>query len=278
MSDRQGGSGPRVRGLFVYPLKSGGAVPVDVVDVDEAGLSMDRQWMLVDPEGRFLSLRTHPRMAHLGVALGADTVDVSFPGMKALSLARTAPEGGGEPMRVWFQERWTVDAGDQAAAWMSEALEAPCRLVRAVRPPDGHRLAENGELRHGFADALPGLVISTASLDDLNRRLTEEGVAPLPMARFRPNVVVEGIGPYAEDTWASVRLGDVEARGVRTCPRCAATMVDLKRGEAAGPEPLRTLSAYRRVDRGGPMFGMSIAFPRPGTLRVGDRIIADPAR
>jgi uncharacterized protein YcbX len=152
---------------------------------------------------------------------------------------------------------------------MSEYLGTACRIVRAVRPPAQPLLTETGRVRASFADASPALVVSLASLDDLNGRLER----PLPMNRFRPNLVVEGFGPYEEDAWGRRTIGEAATTGGRPCLRCATTLVDQETGER-GTEPLRTLATYRREDEGGGevKFGVNVLFDGPAVVRVGDVI------
>jgi uncharacterized protein YcbX len=269
---------PRVHTLYVYPLKSAAGIAVPSVEVDRVGLGLDRRWMVVDVGGRFMSQRTHPNMALLDTELTGGRLRVSLrrPGTPTPPLELPLHDGDSGAdlarVRVWFEDRYGRDCGDDAAAWMSEALGTPCRVLHAALPPDGERLSGEGRVRAGFADARPALVISTASLEDLNARLRRGGSQPLPMNRFRPNIVVEGIMAYGEDTWGVVRMGSVSVRGVRPCPRCATTTVDQATGTVAGPEPLRTLAGYRRMEDGGAAFGMNVAFDGPGVLRVGDAI------
>jgi uncharacterized protein YcbX len=268
----------RIRALYVYPLKSAAGIPVETVEVDRVGLRFDRHWMVVDAGGRFMSQRTHPNMALLDTELAGGTLRVDLRGRASpvptleLPLEDGVSDADLVRVRVWFEDRYGVDCGEDAAAWMSEALGAPCRVLCATPPPDGGHLSAEGRVRAGFADARPALVISTASLEDLNARLRGGRSPPLPMNRFRPNIVVDGTAPYEEDTWDVVRMGSVSVRGVHPCPRCATTTVDQSTGTLAGPEPLRTLSTYRRTEDGGAAFGMNVAFDGPGVLRVGDGI------
>jgi hypothetical protein len=170
---------------------------------------------------------------------------------------------------VWNQDRFMTDCGDEAAAWASGFIGMECRVVRAMEPPDGPRIAATGRIRAGFADAGPALVISEATLADLNSRLDE----PLPMNRFRPNVVVSGVPAYGEDGWGRVRIGEVLARAGWPCPRCVLTTVDQDTG-IGGREPLRTLATYRRNAKGEVEFGLNVLFEGEGVLRLGDRIEA----
>lgn len=270
----QSGSVPRLVGLYVYPLKSAGGIALDQAVVDEVGLRWDRRWMLVDDEGRFLSQRSHPQMALLRVAFDGGALRVSSRGSapgEALMLPLAPPEtdDGHTEIQVWHGRRFAADCGDEAAEWASAFIGAPCRIVRAVLPPGRGRLGPSGKVLDGFADAEPALVLSVASLADLNARLAE----PLPMNRFRPNLVLEGLAPYGEDRLGRVRIGEVVVRGVRPCPRCALTTVDQQTARK-GKEPLRTLATYRRAPDGEVVFGTNAAFEQPGTLRVGARVEA----
>lgn len=260
--------GPRVVGLHVYPFKSAGGIAVDSVDVEEVGLRDDRRWMIVDADGAFVSQRTRPRMALLRTRFDGNAVEVAAPDVGTLRLDRAEPDPDGHAIhRVWFSDRYSIDCGDEAADWASEFLGMACRVLRAVRPEGAPVLSPDGRVQAGFSDASPALVASLASLDDLNGRLE----APLPMDRFRPNVVVDGFGPFAEDAWGERTVGSVPTRGGRPCPRCATTLVDQATGEK-GVEPLRTLATFRRNAEGGVDFGVNVFFDEEGTIRVGDAI------
>ncbi len=257
-------------GLFVYPFKAAAGIAVETVAVDSVGLRWDRCWMAVDAHGRFMSQRTHPRLALLRPHLVDQELAVDTDGMRTLLLPRAEPDPEGyEETRVWFSDRYSVDCGDAAAAWISDFLGQPSRIVRAVRPPDHPLVTGEGRVCGGFADASPALVVSHASLAALNRRLSER----LPMSRFRPNLVVDGFGAFGEDDWGRARIGGVPTHGLRPCPRCAATLVDQATGEK-GVEPLHTLATFRRNASGDVDFGMNIVFEAPGVLRVGDRIVS----
>lgn len=271
-------TGSRVVSLHVYPLKSAGGFAVDEARVDETGLEHDRRWMVVDAGGRFLTQRSHPRMALLRTALTADSLRVTGPrgwvggDQRPLELPLREPADAAEPelIPVWEKDRYARSCGARAAAWMSSFLEVDCRVVRTLAPAGQPRLGPRGTVRAGFADGFPALVISTASLEDLNARLFE----PLPMNRFRPNLVVDGLGPYAEDAWGRVRIGAVTVVARKLCLRCAITTTDQETGERS-VEPLRTLASYRRTPEGEVEFGMNVGFESVGTLRVGDGVTAD---
>jgi uncharacterized protein YcbX len=188
--------------------------------------------------------------------------------MPALRLTPT-DAGPRTDVTIWRDRVRTVDQGPLAAEWFSSYLRVPARLVRlpddSVRPVDPQFAVRAGD-QVGFADGFPLLLIAEESLDDLNSRLRK----PLPMDRFRPNVVVRGGGAYAEDGWAEVRVGQVTCHVVKACARCAITTTD-QRTAARGVEPLATLATYRHVPRG-VLFGQNLVHSAPGHVAIGDPV------
>jgi uncharacterized protein YcbX len=254
--------------LNVYPLKSGGVTTLSTAELTARGLPFDREFMLVTPEGRFLSQRDHARMALMGVSYDGEILTVDVPG--ATPLAHKAVDDGEvRDVVVQRKECQGVDQGDEAAAWFSDLLDDDCRLVRFT----GRRPTSRGDGEVMFADGYPLLVISAESLADLNTRLGE----PLPMNRFRPSLVVEGLGPYGEDDVRLLRVGETVIEMVKPCSRCVITTTDQETAER-GREPLRTLASYRTRDRG-IQFGQNCVPRTLGTLAVGDPIeVLDAAR
>ncbi len=261
-------TGLTVSRLFVYPIKSLGGIKLDAAEVEARGFGHDRRWMLVDEDGVFLSQRRHPRMALARVRIEGERLVVTAPGMPTLGLPLRPEPGGTVRVSVWGDEVDAVPCGGEADGWFADFLGVCCRLVHM--PDEAQRVvdpeyAEAGD-RVGFADGFPFLLLSEASLDDLNARLDE----PVPVDRFRPNIVVAGCAPYDEDRWRRVRVGDVGFRIVKPCSRCAITTVDQGSGER-GKEPLRTLASYRRI--GDEVFFGQNAIPdATGLLRVGDTV------
>jgi hypothetical protein len=225
-------------------------------DLDDRGIVGDREYMVVDGDGRFLTQREAPQLA---------LVSWREPEVVTPVGAAAVEPGVRREVTVWDYSGPAVDCGEAAAALLSDYLHRPCRLVRT--PPDHSRRSDDGRTGVGFADGYPLLLIGEASLADLNMRLPE----PLPMNRFRPNVVVSGSGPFAEDSWGHIRLGDVPAQIVKPCTRCAITRVDQATGIRGDGEPLRTLGTFRKV-KGGVIFGQNVVHRAPGTLRVGDEV------
>lgn len=253
-------------GLFHYPVKSMRGLALKGGQVDARGLRWDRHWMLVDADGQFVTQRRQPRMALIDCLLEAGGLRLHAPGMPTLELAPGAEEGKLLAVQVWNDSLDALACGSVADEWCSRFLGLPVRLVAmdagVVRRLDpGYAQPDD---QTGFADGFPFLLISEASLEDLNHRLKR----PLPMQRFRPNLVVRGCEPYAEDRWRRIRIGDIEFRVVKPCSRCVIPSIDPATGERDGNEPLQTLSAYRR--RGNKVyFGQNLIHDRRGRLALG---------
>jgi uncharacterized protein YcbX len=238
-----------VSGLFIHPVKSLRAVSVPSVELDPLGIVGDRRFMVVDEHGRFLSQRTLPRMALVETRLTADKLILSTAHTGQVTVPRAADAQA--PLRtvsVWKSEGLHAeDCGDAVATWLGEFLGITCRLVRigqSFHRPMTKPAARPGDLV-SFADAEPLLVISEASLADLNDRLVARDEEPLPMDRFRPNLVIAGCDAFAEDAWPRLRIGNVILRAGGPCARCIVTTTNQQTAER-GKEPLRTLATYRR--------------------------------
>lgn len=257
--------------LNVHPLKSGGGTALDSAGLTPSGLLHDREFMLVTPEGRHLSQREHAPMALLRPWFDGEVLAVSAPGVEPLEHKASA---GGPVVDVTVHGKpcQGVDQGDEAAAWFGRFLEshvsgrkgpfAGCRLVRFT----GRRPTGRGGGEVAFADQYPLLILSAESLADLNTRLDE----PLPMDRFRPSLVLSGLGAYGEDGVRLLRVGETVVEIVKPCARCVITTTD-QRTAVRSREPLRTLATYRNQD-GGILFGQHAVPRRLGTLRVGDPV------
>ncbi|MCX2948236.1 MOSC domain-containing protein [Lentzea sp. NEAU-D7] len=251
--------------LVVYPIKGCAGYSRASSAVEPTGLRDDRMMMLVD-DGLFLSQRKVPEMAALRPSLEDSTLSIggeSFP---------VVADGPRVPVVVHVWHGTGIDQGDEAAAYFSDVLGKSVRLVRT--PPDLHR-ETTGETTGvvGYADGNALLVLSLSSLDGLNERILERGGEPVPMNRFRPNVVVSGWPePHTEDRVRRAAIGDVELAYAKDCVRCAVPMVDQETGLKNGPEPIRSLATYRRDPDGGVTFGMKAQVVRTGTISVGDKI------
>ena len=265
-----------VSSLHVYPVKGLKGIDVDAARCTDRGLQHDRRWMVVDADGEFMTQREHPRMATVWTDLGTESLELSAPDMPQLDVPLVPSPAPAMRVRVWDSVCDALPASAEADRWLTHYLGLDCRLV--YMPDASERLSNptyaGAGRRVGFADGYAYLMIGEASLADLNRRLGARGHAPLPMNRFRPNVVLSGSDAYAEDTWKDVRVGSATLRGVKPCGRCKVTTTDQTTGEARGPEPLATLATYRDSAEFGIMFGMNYVTVREGTIRTGDTLEA----
>jgi hypothetical protein len=267
MDHAQSTTGLTLSAIRTYPLKGASAVGTDRAAVTPRGLAGDRGWMVVDGSGRFVSQRTRPRLATVTAGLVSGGLALAAPGRDPLVCP--VPDGRRRlAVEIWDDtvDAALADAG--AARWLSAVLGLECRLVRQDRPDSRPLAGPRGRPGDAvsFADGSPVLLCGEAALADLNARLTD----PVPMDRFRPNLVFAGGAPHAEDRWRRIRIGPVVFRNAGPCPRCTVTTVDQARGEP-GSEPLATLATYRRRP-GGVMFGVNLVPESLGTLRTGDRI------
>lgn len=261
---------PHIAALHVYPVKSCAGIAVPRIDAWLTGLEHDREWMVIDPGGRFVTQREAPRLALVRTALEADALRLDVAG-RGLRIA-LAHEGAQREVDVWRSRVPAFDAGDEAAAFFSDMAG---RSLRLVRFDTRHARLSNREWTGGlkapnlFSDGYPVLVVSEASLADLNRRLS----VPLPMERFRPNLVLGGVAAWQEDRLKDLAAGAAELRIVKPCTRCAITTTDQRRGERDGDEPLRTLQTFRYDPTlRGVIFGQNAIVTRPGPLAVGDSV------
>lgn len=268
-----------ISGLFIYPIKACAGHSLSRATLTPRGLANDRWMMVVDAEGRFMTQRECAALALVQPTLTADALTLSTPGGESLTtpIRRDGPR---RDVVVWRSTCAAFDQGDAAAAWFSAHLGRAARLVRVAddfhRELDAHYAPRPSDTT-AFADGFPILVVSEESLADLNARMP----APLPMNRFRPNIVVRGADPYAEDRWRRFTLGGLAFEGVKTCARCAVTTTDQVTA-ARGREPLATLATYRDSDRG-VLFGQNVIQTPPegaptwewGSLAVGDPVVAD---
>ena len=265
----------RVGALHCYPLKAARAIDVASIGVEPRGLVGDRRWLLVDRDGRFLTQREMPRLATLtatplegGLHLAADglTIDCPLP-------------SGDERRRsvVWAS---TVDAAssstdvdDALSSWAGRPVHLVYQDARASRLADAEWAGPDVPVN--FADGYPLLVATQASCDDLNARIVAGDAAPVSMARFRPNIVVDGAEPWAEDAWDRLRIGKIHLDLLKPCTRCTVTTIDQANGVRASEEPLRTLARFRRSKDArvrGVLFGWNAVARSEGTIDVGDDV------
>ncbi|MFF3847735.1 MOSC domain-containing protein [Streptomyces sp. NPDC002328] len=283
-----------VTDLISYPVKGCAGTSTSDALLTPAGLAHDRSFMVTSEEGVYRTQRRHPRLALIQPAIsndgtrltldlaGADTAALF--GAVRLDVITSAPRRDVDLFGAGFQG---IDQGDEVAAWLSEVLGVPSRLVRV--PPEHDRIADGlTPGPSGYADSSAVHLLSRASLALLDQRMAERGAPPLPMNRFRPNIVIDaspGDGPDGDGDWAAVPHAEDRARRItiggselgyaKLATRCAVTLVDQRAGARQGPEPLRTLAAYRRATSGGVVFGTKFSVTRPGKLSVGDDVVVE---
>ena len=265
----------RVAALNVYPVKGARGIPLDAARLVTTGFAHrgvgDREWMVVDPDGRFVTQRELPRLALVATAVDDGALVLGTEDRPPLRVATHDARRSARDVVVWRSHVRVCDEGDEAARWLSAHLARDVRLVRFDRStkracnPD---FVGDSGAHTLFADGYPVLVIGSASLDDLNERLARKGEPALPMNRFRPNLVVEGLDAYDEDHLDTMTIGEATLRMVKPCLRCQVTTTDQATADV-GIEPLPTLAMYRHHERlDGVAFGMNAIVVRTGDVRV----------
>ncbi|MFF1908085.1 MOSC domain-containing protein [Kitasatospora sp. NPDC058218] len=273
-------------GLHVYPVKSMYRLSPEHAQVEPWGLAGDRRWMLADATGRFVSQRDRTALGQIRVEPTADGgLALTAPGGSRIEVPAPAVAVGDQlaEVEVWGTRFHAAEAVKEAQLWIAEHV-GDYRLVHLddprARPVDPSFGAPGDTV--SMADGFPLLLTTTASLDRLNALIAQEhpeSHETLPMDRFRPNVIVSGSEPWAEDGWRRIRIGELTFRVVKPCGRCVVTTTDQESGERRGPEPLRTLARHHRLLKKA-AFGQNLIPERPagvegdvlGTLRLGDEV------
>jgi hypothetical protein len=264
----------RIVELRTYPIKGCAGTALTSAFLAPAGILHDRTFMVVDERGVFRSQRRDPLLATIRPEIVGDGLELVLhaSGAGALRVAVDI-DGPRRPVEMFGNPYRGIDQGDTVAEWLTDALGRPSRLVRV--PPEHDRVTD-GETpgRAGFTDSGALLLTSRASWAELDRRISERGAPPVPMDRFRPNVVVDGwTEPHVEDQVREMSIGDADLAFAKPAIRCAVTLVDQRTGARVGPEPLRTLADYRRVTGKGVAFGAKFSVLRTGQLTVGDELV-----
>lgn len=255
---------PAVSALFIYPIKSCASVSVTELVYTERGVMNDRRFMVVDLDGRAITQRENPRLAHVFPSLTKDGLLVSYEGKAPTTFAVGCKTR--RTVEVWSYQGEALDLGDDAADWFSTFIEQACRLVEFA--PDGDRPVSQNHTslaaQTQFTDGYPLHLTTIESLSELNRRLR----TPVPMNRFRPNLVLRDVAPFAEDSWKVLAFPGLRLHVVKPCERCAITttnQITLERHK----EPLRTLASFRSFD-GRVCFGQNAVPEAPGVLKLGE--------
>ena len=258
----------RLHRIGVHPVKSCRAVHPEAWRVEATGLELDRAWMLVDPDGRFISQREEPAMATIQTTIETDAVIVrDRDGHVARIPLSHDPDAPVREVRLHQADRLGIDFGDAVADWFTAALQRPCRLVQAIpaRDPWENHEPEGERAKTRFPDLYPILVASEASLQALFPG------GEFGMDRFRPNLTISGAPAFAEDQWKRIQIGDVVLELVKPCARCQVTTVDQSTGVRQGPQPLQDLAKSRSWHRK-PVFGWNALVRSTGEIRLGDRV------
>jgi uncharacterized protein YcbX len=261
-----------IAALHIYPVKSCKGIALSRAQLIATGLHGDRQWMIVNDNGRFCSQREMPRLSIIECTMSASGIRLAAPGMEAIDVSASGEQ---RPVTVWRDTVNAIDAGDEVARHLTAFLGTPVRLV--CMHPHTRRASDRNwtgdiEALNAFSDGFPLLAISEASLSELNDRLIANGSKALPMNRFRPNLVLRGLDAYAEDSVDELIGDGVRLRVVKPCTRCKIPTVDQSTGMTTGDEPLTTLKSYRwNAQLHGVTFGQNviIAAGVGATLKVG---------
>ncbi|MCF0050257.1 MOSC domain-containing protein [Dyadobacter sp. LJ53] len=260
----------RVSEIWIYPVKSLGGIRLKEAKTEKKGLQYDRRWLIIDENNTFITQRVFHQMALIDVALEKDGLKIFERNNSENNITVPNEPVSGETLsvKVWDDVVEAVTVMDEADVWLSSQLGQNVRLVMMPESTERKadpKYAQNGEIV-SFADGYPFLVISQASLDDLNTRLEE----PISMIRFRPNFVITETLPFEEDQWKRIRIGDLDFEIVKPCARCVLTTVDPATGQK-GAEPLKTLASYRRINNK-VLFGQNLVASNFGIVREGDAL------
>jgi len=255
--------------IFIYPVKSLRGLRLEEAALEHGRLVGDRHWLLIDERGAFMHQRDYPQMTRVQPTLTDGGIAVARAGMPMLQIDRPVPTAADRVrhVRLWRRRAPVVHVSRDADAWFTQALGVPCQLMAFV-PEVGALDVPSYEVHSALQDATPFHLTTVESLGDLNARMA----APIPMNRFRPNLVVRGAEPYEEDRWKTIAIGETTLRWIKPCTRCVATTTDQETGERGSRDPLFTLARYRRL---GPevVFGHYLVADSWGPrLRVGDRV------
>lgn len=276
---------PALSAITLYPIKSCAGLSLEEATLTPLGLMSaqvyDREWMVVDSHGVGLTQREHPRMALIKPALKGDTLELQAPGMLRLEIPLGLPDPETAPTvvtQVWDDTVLAYDCDALTAEWFTRAIGVPCRLARfhaKAQRPVSTKWTGGLQATTMFSDGYPILVVGSASLDDLNQKLVAAGRQAIPMNRFRPNLVIEGMEAFEEDYAEAFQLGEAVLKPVKPCPRCPMPSIDQATGEV-GPDPLDIMQSYRAKPEleGALCFGMNsiLVAGEDQRVRVGQEI------
>ncbi len=265
-----------IKSLHIYPLKGARGIDINNAKLRPRGIKHDRRFMLINAQGRFLSQRQYPKMAQISTKLHQDGLGINIPGEKEIIIPFPAT-GRHINVSLWRDEFAACLVEHKINACISAFLGENVNLVfmadNTKRMVDKNWVKEDYPV--SFADGYPVLVTNQASLDDLNRHLTEQNERALPMDRFRPNIVIEGANPWEENNWKILRIGEVEIKCVKPCVRCVVTSINQKTGIAgkkSALNALKKLNPSKNPKNQGVVFGQNAIITRLGKIKIGDKV------
>jgi uncharacterized protein YcbX/ferredoxin len=263
-----------VSNLYIYPIKSTMGISLPQANIDELGLDFDRRFVISDHSGQFISARTEPTLCLVTTILTEYGLTLSAPTMPTLTLVYENFSEQYQSVNVWDDEIAGQLCSTEANSWFSDYLQRPCQLLYFGKASSRMKKTNTDNARKvAFADGYPLLLISQASLDDLNQRLLANNQKTVSMANFRPNIVVDNCLPFAEDGWQYIRIGEIEFKVSKPCERCILTTVNPENGiKDAQQQPLITLKTYRQTSSGDVLFGQNLIPLTSGRINQGDKV------
>jgi uncharacterized protein YcbX/ferredoxin len=263
---------PSLQSLHIYPLKSAAGIALSNSWVDDYGLNFDRRFVITDANGQFITARTEPTLCLIKVNLSEHGLVLTAPNMPALHISYQKLSQTYKTITVWTDDIQAQYGHEDYDLWFSQYLNAPCQLLYFGER--SQRLVSNSQKQVAFADGYPLLLISQASLDDLNSKMSLPSNQKISMSQFRPNIVVDDCEAFAEDSWQHIRIGEVEFEVAKPCSRCIFTTINPQSAEInQQQEPLNTLKNHRQVASGDVMFGQNLIALNQGSIKQGDEIV-----
>lgn len=263
-----------VTNLHIYPIKSTMGINLSHAKIDALGLAFDRRFVISDNSGQFITARTEPSLCLVTTKLTKEGIILSAPNMPTLSLKYENFSKNYKNVCVWGDEIASQLCSKEANLWFTSYLQRPCQLLYFGEASFREKKEDNNNSREiAFADGYPVLLISQASLDDLNQRLSANNQKEVSMAQFRPNIVVDHCLPFAEDGWQYIKIGEVEFKVSKPCERCIFTTVNPENGlKDTQQQPLSTLKSYRQTSNGEVLFGQNLIPLTSGHIKKGDKL------
>ena len=262
----------KVTRLTIYPIKSSTGFRSNRFELTKFGLYLDRNWALIDPKGKVITGRQNTQMLAFYSEVFSDHLMVTYNGRASIKIPFNSHQGQSIHVQIFSSIGYGLEVSEEINAWFSEKINQECKLV-IFAPNENRHIQEKHGGQSGevvkFADMNPILLISEASLEDLNSKLD----IPVSMRNFRPNIVIDGCSAFEEDTWQKIRIGECEFRIAQQCERCVFTTINPDTLESSKTgEPLKTLSKYRRTQSGGVAFGVHMIPEKLGTININDTV------